>query len=156
MGRFCVCMDVDAGNDRGVEPRERVVGEKLGLLRDSTRSGPRWVGIDPDSVPLPHRQTSLRFLSGEVRISKVGSLVAAMTRQSLPCSTPIPDRRLDLVKLRPERSHCDRFASWTSALAFAPGPGRSLVALGRKSGGLQGVVKYLRPECSAEISTRKC
>lgn len=43
------------------------------------------------------------------RISKVGSLVAALTRQHLPCSIPGPDRGLALVKLRPDRYYCDRF-----------------------------------------------
>lgn len=133
-------MEVDAGNDRGVEPRERVVGKKLGLLRDSTRSRPRRMGKDPDSFPLPDLQTSLCFLAGEVRISEVGNLVAALTRQILPCSPPGPDRRLDLVKLRPQ---------WY-ALLLAPVRWRLLPTreggLVAKSGDLQGVVEYLRPD----------
>lgn len=123
MGRFCVCMEVDTGNDRGVEPRERVVGKKLGLLRDSTRSRPRRVGKDPDSFPLPHRSSTVVSLLPRRRRAhfKSRQLGGCFGKANFAL---FPARARPKTRLGQAPPSVVRFASGTCALAFASGPGR--------------------------------
>lgn len=56
-GAFCVFVDVDAGNDRGVEPREGR-GKEAWVVRIPLHTfWTKMSGDDLDSFSLPHTQT---------------------------------------------------------------------------------------------------
>lgn len=113
-GAFCVCMVVDAGNGRGVEPWEGRGREAWVVRIPQHTFWTKMSGDDPDSFPLPHTQTSLCFLPVEVAHFKSRQLRGGPDKAKF-CLVPylsLPDRRLDLVKLRPQRWSLGTLCFW--------------------------------------------
>lgn len=129
---MCVC-GCGCRNDHGVETRERCG------LRDSTCSGPRWAEITLARFLCLMKRRSVHFKSRP----PPGGLNEAKF-----CLVPYharPDRRLDLVKLRPQWYSPVRTAFGVSALAVV-----SAWAKGIASPALVG-----RPARRREISTAR-